>query len=517
MFWQSLKYTKVDLGVINKASTEFGVEQDTNGPSTGGPFNLSDLTLLDPTGLSSMVMSFTKYGSCNSADFSVDHNELNFGNISGSSTLNIVLTAQRPTTITRIVSPALSNCSITPIADCISKQLLPGQSCIIEVQVNSSVNLDSELRIYTNSYSNVPFPIHILANSSTAAQAQTVPNVDEGINNTSIAGVWVMGNDETEKVIIASDGSFSIPFAGVNGSVVAAGTAGRAFAFSTNSHTQTLTLSQDGNFLSEIPFGQAIEFANGNLLDVSGASNAADIPLINWPSNGGLNQWFNFVPQTDGTYQIIAFSSGQALTVKSNSNQDGANVVTWAPNSDTGERFTVEPAGDGTYFRIISAESGLTLGVQGNSSQTGLPIVQSAWVNSPAQRVNRLSGVWIRRPWDAGCNPGEVNFDGLCYDVAPGTAMTSPGIVGKLCPSDWRDDGTSCWPPWTGAVVASQADPNGNNDLRHPLVVTDCSHYSQLNGQSCPVNYSGPIGCSCQPITKSKSIQSIIGHVPSIN
>jgi hypothetical protein len=118
----------------------------------------------------------------------------------------------------------------------------------------------------------------------------------------------------------------------------------------------------------------------------------------------------------------------------------------------------------------------------------------------------------VRRPWDERCKPGEEFFAGLCYDVPPDYAPTAPGFMGKPCPLGWRDDGTSCWPNWTGVDVAAQAAQTGT--FRHPLLVTDCNNYSQAKGQKCPTNFSGPTACTCAAQPKSKEVKSIIGTVP---
>jgi hypothetical protein len=118
----------------------------------------------------------------------------------------------------------------------------------------------------------------------------------------------------------------------------------------------------------------------------------------------------------------------------------------------------------------------------------------------------------VRRPWDARCKAGEQFFAGLCYDVPPDYLPTAPGFMGKPCPLGWRDDGTSCWPNWTGVDVAAQATQSGA--FQHPLLVTDCNNYAQAKGQKCPANFSGPTVCTCTAQPKSKEVKSIIGTVP---
>lgn len=131
------------------------------------------------------------------------------------------------------------------------------------------------------------------------------------------------------------------------------------------------------------------------------------------------------------------------------------------------------------------------------------------------QNQVRAAVTAVRRPWDDRCKAGEQFFAGLCYDVPPDYAPTAPGFMGKPCPLGWRDDGTSCWPNWTGVDVPVQAAQTGT--FRHPIVVTDCANYSTQKNQKCPANFKntgGPLGCSCEAIPTSKEVRSIIGTVP---
>ena len=130
-----------------------------------------------------------------------------------------------------------------------------------------------------------------------------------------------------------------------------------------------------------------------------------------------------------------------------------------------------------------------------------------------------LSGQGItaaRRPWDARCVPGEKFFAGLCYDIPPDYAPTAPGFMGKPCPMGWRDDGTSCWPPWKGVDVTAQACQTCSA-FKYPILVTDCSNYSTPKNQKCPANFAnvgGPLGCTCEARYTSKEVKSIIGTMP---
>jgi len=122
----------------------------------------------------------------------------------------------------------------------------------------------------------------------------------------------------------------------------------------------------------------------------------------------------------------------------------------------------------------------------------------------------------VRRPWDSRCKPGEEFYAGLCYDVPVGYEITVPGFIGKPCASGWRDDGVQCYPPWTGVKVPYQADPDGDLPMRRPILVTECPHYSTVDGsiKTCPANFKKTAVCTCEAIPTSKDVKSLIGKVP---
>jgi hypothetical protein len=122
----------------------------------------------------------------------------------------------------------------------------------------------------------------------------------------------------------------------------------------------------------------------------------------------------------------------------------------------------------------------------------------------------------VRRPWDSHCKPGEQFYLGLCYDVPVGYEITVPGFVGKPCPSGWRDDGVQCYPPWTGVKVPFQADPDGELPMQRPMLVTECPHYSSVDGsiKTCPANFKKTAVCTCEAQPTSKEVKSLVGKMP---
>jgi hypothetical protein len=374
------------LAAMNKAATEFGVleAQET--------FSLKTLMVLDITGISSMVNSFAKYGSCTADDFIPSWKSMDFGEAGTGTERTLTLTAQQPMTITRIAAPAFENCGIVPQADCINKELRPGQTCTIRVDVSGTGKLNSELRIYTHTYSEIPYAVGIVANSDAPNACNVHPTEDEAVNMTFAEGVWAPSSVQGNKIVIQNGGQ-------VEGYL--------------------------GNGTASVKSANARQF---------------DLQFNNYTS-------YNFT----GTLDDL------------NSNL----TITYSPKSNPAVVYGLN--------------------------------------------------TFVRRPWDSRCNPGHTFFAGLCYDVGATHDVTAPGFIGKPCPPDWRDDGTSCYPAWTGKVVAAQADPEGSFTIRHPIIVTDCFQYATAAGQTCPANFKntgGPAGCSCEAQPTSKEVRSMIGSIP---
>lgn len=229
-----------EIGSINRAANEFGAQK------TAQAFDLNDLAALDPTGMASMVTSFTKYGSCTSNEFAVSTSELNFGNATSPQTQTFMIIAQRPTTITRLATPVMKGSTITTTADCVGKKMTASETCQVTVTAQSALNLDSEVRIYSDLYNTVPLAVHVLANSTVATADVSDPLVDETSNLTTVQGVWAYAYDQTKKIVIDSKGMMtnlgSAPLG--NASMVkATGDAGKAYTFNTGVYGETMTLS----------------------------------------------------------------------------------------------------------------------------------------------------------------------------------------------------------------------------------------------------------------------------------
>ena len=543
MFWKFAKDANNGaLKGLNASTTQYGTAQTAPTDSLQMNTLISTAEQVDPTGIANLITTFTQYGNCSgNEDFAASPNELNFGSTAGNArTLPFKLVAQQPFTILRLASPTLTNMTITPTATCVGKLVNPGESCTIYVTVNGAANLDSELRIYTDNYPTVPETVHLLANPGSATQAQLFVPDQDALTMAALVGAWNMNGSV---MTVNTDGSTS-----TGGTVTILNPNTRMIEYSQGYYTSTFYVDDEAenliNFAPSALNGNsyALTAAGPNVgglnLAVTNDSSTQGQQLTLQNPDGHSDQLFTFEMQMDGSFAIKT-DNGQVLNVFESSSADGAQIIQWPDQATSNEHFLVEPTTDG-QIKLVSMSSGEVISstpvltriqvIPGiyKHSFAGSPVVQEPWTGDLIQEFG-LSGahapfVATKLPWGAGCQAGQTLYDGMCYAVDIGYKMSSPGIEGKPCPVDWRDDGTSCWPPWTGVAVAGQADPNPDPTsltaytMRHPIVVTSCSSYAAANNQSCPANFQnigGPGSCSCQAITTSKNIKGVNGNTPS--
>jgi hypothetical protein len=252
------------------------------------------------------------------------------------------------------------------------------------VKASGPGKIIGEVHVYTTAYDVIPLAIGVKANSAATSECAFLPDADDAVNLSSLAGVWAWKDDQSQKFVIKNDGTLT--FKGTT--------------------TGTVTVTDPIQRTYSVRIGSE--------------------PLV-------------------------------AITL--NAEHD---------------RFTF--GNSGTYA--------------GTSA--------------------------TRRPWDSRCKPGEQFYAGLCYDVPVGYEITVPGFIGKPCPSGWRDDGVQCYPIWTGVKVPFQADPDGSLPMQRPILVTECPHYSSVDGsiKTCPPNFQKTAVCTCEAIPTSKGVKSLIGKVP---
>ena len=141
-------------------------------------------------------------------------------------------------------------------------------------------------------------------------------------------------------------------------------------ALSNGTHTIKITTQNSGwvtvdRFrVTSIPSGYRKVTIAGtdDVLDVSGARDDNDTPVIRWDSNNGLNQRFEFRPLGDGYVRIVNQDNGKDVVVQGASPNPGAKVIQYSyeANANANDEWLVENAGSG-YVRIRNRLSGLYL------------------------------------------------------------------------------------------------------------------------------------------------------------
>jgi hypothetical protein len=120
------------------------------------------------------------------------------------------------------------------------------------------------------------------------------------------------------------------------------------------------------------------------LLDVAGASAQPGAPVIQWPDNGGNNQYWN-VPRAFSVGVVQNLNSGQCLTTDGVA---GDQLFQWPCDPNLAAYQDWDPAsynvsGVGVVEEFVNGAFGLRVDVGGDSSQPGTPII--AWPYNGSQ------------------------------------------------------------------------------------------------------------------------------------
>lgn len=219
--------------------------------------------------------------------------------------------------------------------------------------------------------------------------------------------------------------------------------------------------------------------------------------------------------------QVLANSNAPQSCQFATTTDEAVNLTSvagvWAWNNDLNHKILIDTAGRITPINNWTGGGTVTVvdGVQRNYQFQfggGSAVLQ---LSEFAEKLSTTGMQATRRNWDARCEAGLTWFAGLCYDVPIGYEMTTPGFAGVPCPTSWRDDGTSCWPPWTGPNIPDQAQQDGPYTYRFPIMVTNCPQLGNNGGAPrCPPNFFGAHGCSCAAKTMVKNVVRVQGRNP---
>ncbi len=164
------------------------------------------------------------------------------------------------------------------------------------------------------------------------------------------------------------------------GKIVSLSIASSSSSGSSSSGSNSSGSSSSGSSSSSLEGTYYIKsYYSGLYLDINGNSSANNANLQQWAYNGGSNQKFKLVKNSDGTYTIYTGSSSysKALDVAKKSTADGANVAQYTANGGTNQKFYIEEVKSGVYAIKTAITSGAScLDVYNWSTSNGGNIAQ---------------------------------------------------------------------------------------------------------------------------------------------
>jgi beta-glucanase (GH16 family) len=114
---------------------------------------------------------------------------------------------------------------------------------------------------------------------------------------------------------------------------------------------------------------------SGKMLDITGGSTADGAVVIQWSSNGGTNQQWQFISVGSGYYKIKNVKSGKIMDIEGASTVNGAKNIQWTDNGGTNQQWSLVSAGSG-YYKIKNRKSGKILDITGASTADGAVDIQ---------------------------------------------------------------------------------------------------------------------------------------------
>ncbi len=129
-------------------------------------------------------------------------------------------------------------------------------------------------------------------------------------------------------------------------------------------------------------------YYSGKYLDISGNSSSNNANLVQYTYNGGTEQKFKLVQNSDGYYYIYTGSSSytKVLDVAKKSTADGTNIAQYTYNGGTNQQFQLVEVSSGVYAiktRVSACAS--CLDVYGWSTEDGGNIAQYTYWGGACQ------------------------------------------------------------------------------------------------------------------------------------
>lgn len=132
--------------------------------------------------------------------------------------------------------------------------------------------------------------------------------------------------------------------------------------------------------IQNVTSGQALN--NGGL-----TSNGAPVSQWNWV--GSINEKWQFIPTSNGYFQINSLKSGKDVAVEGSSTSDGANLVQWSFGSAGNDQWKPVKNNNGTWT-FFNLHSGKVLNNSGGSTTQGSQYSQWTWLESPNEEFNLI-------------------------------------------------------------------------------------------------------------------------------
>jgi len=143
-------------------------------------------------------------------------------------------------------------------------------------------------------------------------------------------------------------------------------------------------------------------------------------------STAGVETFFNSA-DVSGNLQIHDTNSGLAVVVQSASTADGAAVVTAQPsslgNGTNDDEWQFIPTSNG-FYRVVNGNSGLVMAVQGASSSSSAPVIQTAYTAG-----STFNDEWLIQPDNNGLYNFVNRLSGLLLDVPSGSTTAGTQLI----------------------------------------------------------------------------------------
>ena len=140
----------------------------------------------------------------------------------------------------------------------------------------------------------------------------------------------------------------------------------------------------DRPFSADVGTVRLVSRKSGKVLDVSDGSTADGAAVIQFPWNGGPNQQWKLLPNTDGSYRLSNLRSGKVLDSPDGS-VEGTALDQRADDGGDDQWWKLVPSQTSGYYRLVNVRNGLCADVANASTEDGAPVIQYRMTEGPNQ------------------------------------------------------------------------------------------------------------------------------------